>query len=162
MNGPRARVFLALAEAGVRYLVVGGVAVVLHGHLRATVDLDLVLDLEPGNTVRALDALLASGFRPVAPVPVREFADPTARERWAREKQMVVFSLWTDADPTFKVDLFVEEPFDFAAAWERAAVVDLAGVEVRVASLSDLLEMKRRAGRAQDLADVAALAEIAR
>lgn len=161
MNGPRALVFRALATAGVRYLVVGGVAVVLHGHLRATVDLDLVLDLAPENTARALDALVAAGFRPVAPVPVGEFADPAARERWARERKMVVFSLWTDADPTFKVDLFVEEPFDFAAAWQRAAAVELAGVEVRVVSLSDLLAMKRRAGRPQDLADVAALGEIA-
>jgi len=162
VNGPRALVFRALATAGVRYLVVGGVAVVLHGHLRATVDLDLVLDLEPENTARALDALVAAGFRPVAPVAVREFADPAMRERWTREKQMVVFSLWTDSDPAFKVDLFVEEPFDFAAAWDRAAAVELAGVEVRVVSLSDLLAMKRRAGRPQDLADVAALGEIAR
>ena len=39
-------VFLALNEAGVRYVIVGGLAVVLHGYPRFTADLDIVLDLE--------------------------------------------------------------------------------------------------------------------
>lgn len=40
-----------------RYLVAGGVAVVLHGYLRTTADLDLIVQLEPDNTLRALNAL---------------------------------------------------------------------------------------------------------
>ena len=48
------RVFGALNESGVRYLVVGGVAAVLHGHLRTTGDLDLYVDLAPDNVLRAV------------------------------------------------------------------------------------------------------------
>lgn len=161
MDSPRLVVFRALSAAGVRYLVVGGVAVVLHGHLRATIDLDLVLDLEPENTARAIAALSAQGFRPVVPVAAMEFQDPAARARWAREKSMVVFSLWAEADPTFKLDLFVEEPFDFATVWNRAVAVDVGGVVVRVVALADLVAMKERVGRPQDLADVAALRRLA-
>lgn len=40
-------IFSRLNEQGGRYLVVGGLAVVLHGHARLTVDLDRVVDLAP-------------------------------------------------------------------------------------------------------------------
>jgi predicted nucleotidyltransferase len=57
MPGPIEHVLAALNDAGVRYLIVGGVAVVLHGHLRATADLDLVVRLEDDNARRAVEAL---------------------------------------------------------------------------------------------------------
>lgn len=50
-------VLTPLERAEVRYLVVGGVAVVLHGYLRTTLDLDLVVQLERGNVERALSAI---------------------------------------------------------------------------------------------------------
>lgn len=162
MEGPRALVLTALTGAGVRYVVVGGVAVVLHGHLRTTIDLDLVVELSQENALLAMEVLEAAGFVPVVPVPARAFADPQQRERWRREKHMMVFSLWRPEDPTFKVGLFAEEPFDVEAVWERAAVVELAGAEVRVASIGDLIAKKKAAGRAQDLADVEALRGIER
>ena len=54
----------ALNAERVRYLVVGGVAVVLHGYTRATFDLDLVINLESSNLERALQVLASRGFRP--------------------------------------------------------------------------------------------------
>lgn len=56
-----------LDAAGVRFVVVGGLAVVIHGHARLTVGIDLVLDLETENVRRAIDALTARGFRPLLP-----------------------------------------------------------------------------------------------
>ena len=63
MVGPIERVLVGLSDARVQYLVVGGVAVVLHGHLRTTADLDLVIRLEPDNVQRAVAVLskLATG-----------------------------------------------------------------------------------------------------
>jgi hypothetical protein len=75
-------VLAPLEEAGVRYLVVGGVAVVLHGYLRTTLDLDLVLQMERDNLERALKALAGLGFQPRVPVPLTSFADPQIRETW--------------------------------------------------------------------------------
>lgn len=72
-------VFQALQAASVRYLVVGGVAVVLHGHPRFTADLDLVVALEPGNARAAVEALAGLGYRPRPPVDGRLFADSAAR-----------------------------------------------------------------------------------
>lgn len=150
------------ALEGVRYLVVGGVAVVLHGHPRFTADLDLVVALEEANARGAMTALEGLGFRPRAPVPAQGFADAATREGWVRDKGLTVFSLWSPYWPGTEIDLFVEEPFAFDEAYARALRVALDGVTVTVASLDDLVLMKRRAGRPKDLADVAALEAIRR
>jgi hypothetical protein len=156
------RIFAALEASGARYLVVGGVAVVLHGHLRFTADLDLVLALDAANVEAALGALEALGYRPRAPVPLRSFADPAQRADWGRTKRMTVFSLWSAGLPGTEIDLFVSEPIPFEAAWPRRLRADLGATAVNVAGLADLIEMKRRAGRAQDLADLQALEALER
>ncbi|HEV7785431.1 MAG TPA: DUF6036 family nucleotidyltransferase [Thermoanaerobaculia bacterium] len=150
----------ALTKAKVRYLVVGGVAVVLHGYLRTTLDLDLVLHLDQGNLEKALKVFSDLGFQPQVPVPLRSFADPKTREAWTRQKNMTVFSLWHPDFQGFAVDLFIQEPFDFDLAYNRALAVNLHGVEATVISLPDLIEMKRIAGRPQDQIDVEALLQL--
>lgn len=153
---------LAALEAGkVRYLVVGGVAVVLHGHLRTTADLDLVIQLASDNARRAVAALATLGFRPRAPVPAEQFADAQARQSWIEEKDLTVFSLWSDRLPDLEVDLFVKEPFPFDEVYARAVRVPLDTTTATVVSLEDLIALKRAAGRAIDLADVEALRAIA-
>lgn len=154
--------FGALQDGGVRYLVVGGVAVVLHGHPRFTADLDLVVALDPGNARRAVEALARLGYRPRAPVDGALFADPVARQRWIDEKGLTVFTLWSPDHPATEVDLFVREPFSFDAAWARATFADLGNVRVPVASIEDLVELKRVAGRPKDLEDIRVLEAIAR
>lgn len=161
-SGSLETIFEALERANVRYLVVGGVAVVLHGHLRFTADLDLVIGLDATNVRAALGALEPLGYAPRAPVPADDLADPAKRAEWVRNKGLTVFSLVSAAHPTTEVDLFVEEPFPFEEARARALHVDLGDVRVWVASLGDLIAMKRCAGRAQDLEDVRNLEAIAR
>lgn len=156
------RIFDALEASGARYLVVGGVAVVLHGHPRFTADLDLAIALDAPNVDAVLSALEGLGFRPRAPVPLRAFADPEQRSEWERTKGMTVFSLWSADLPGTEVDLFVSEPLPFGAAWLRRLRADLGGIVVNVASLADLIEMKRHAGRPQDLDDVRALEALSR
>jgi hypothetical protein len=72
-------IFAALGKRKVRYLIVGGVAVVLHGIPRFTADIDLVLALDKANVLAALDALAGLGYWPRAPVPLLDFADPALR-----------------------------------------------------------------------------------
>lgn len=160
--GDLERIFAALADSGARYLVVGGVAVVLHGHPRFTADLDLVLALDTANLRRALDALAGLGYRPRAPVSLDEFLDPETRARWIEEKGLTVLSLWSAELPATEVDLFASEPFPFNAAYERAVRADLGDVLVTVAGLSDLIALKRSAGRPQDLEDIRSLEAIDR
>jgi hypothetical protein len=153
----------ALEHAGVRYLIAGGLAVVAHGFVRFTADLDLVLDPDPGALRAAVTALDGLGYRPRAPVAFEEFADRAMRARWASEKGMSVFSAASPAHPATEIDLFLEPPFDFEAAHARAERFELSpGVSATFVSLADLLAMKRAVGRPQDLQDVAALEALRR
>ncbi|MBN1423951.1 nucleotidyl transferase AbiEii/AbiGii toxin family protein [Candidatus Fermentibacteria bacterium] len=148
----------ALSRANVRYLVVGGLAVVAHGHLRFTADIDIVLDLKRSNVEAAMTALAALGYRPRAPVALAEFADPAMRASWAREKGLRVFSLWSALYPATEIDIFVEEPFDFTETYRRADLVEiLPSLTLPVVAIDDLLALKRAAGRPVDLEDVRAL-----
>jgi hypothetical protein len=87
----------ALNAAGVKYLIVGGLAVNAHGYMRFTQDVDLVIQLVPENTTRGLEALLAAGWQLAIPVTPKDFADSTTRERWRAEKGMIVLKLWSEA-----------------------------------------------------------------
>ena len=160
MTGEIERLLTELSDAGIRYLVVGGVAVVLHGYVRATADLDLVIDLEPENIRRALQLLKDRGFHPRPPVPLEAFADGAERKRWIEERDLKVFSLWHPRLPGLEVDIFVEEPFPFDEAYRRATRVQVGSSPVTVAAIDDLIAMKRSAGRAQDAADIEVLLEL--
>lgn len=147
-------VFDALNAADVRFVTVGGFAVLLHGVLRVTADLDLMIDLDPPAARRAVDALSGIDLIPRAPVDAVAFADPETRRSWIEDKGMVVFTMWHPADARLSVDLFVSHPMDFERAWRDAITVDVGGTLVRVASIEDLITMKSAVARPQDLADV--------
>ncbi len=154
--------FRTLEKTGVRYVVVGGLAVVLHGHARLTVDVDLVVDPEPEASAAVVEALTSLGLAPRLPVDPAAFADPETRNAWARERGMRVFSLVDPGNPVRAVDLFMEPPLPFEELWSRAVPVDLGDVIVRIASIPDLVRMKRAAGRPVDIEDVEALLAIQR
>jgi hypothetical protein len=153
-------IFAALDAAQARYVVVGGVAVVLQGFPRLTADLDLVIDLEPGACRRAVTALVDLGLEPRAPVPAHQFAEPDRRRQWIEEKGMEVFSLYDPSSPLLTVDLFVRSPLPFEELWGQADVVRIGNIDIRVASIPHLLAMKRRVGRPQDREDVRQLEAI--
>lgn len=157
MLGDIERVLDALNSAGVRYMIVGGVAVVLHGYLRTTADLDLLLDLEHDNLTRAMRALTELGYRPRAPVAAEAFADEASRESWVRDKGLTVFSMWSSKVPALEVDLFVREPVPFSDAFSRAIRVPLESTFGWVVSLQDLVKLKTISGRPRDQEDIEAL-----
>ncbi len=162
-DGALTDIFRALDDAEVRYLVVGGVAVVLHGYPRFTADLDLVVELTASNASAAIAGLQTLGYRPRAPVRAEDFADEDIRASWREDKGLTVFSLWSPSYPGTEVDLFVEEPFDFGQAWSRRldAVLD-DGTTVRVVGIDDLRALKASVGRPKDVDDIAQLDAIAR
>jgi len=145
----------ALEDAGARYLIAGGLAVVAHGYVRFTADVDLILDLEEGNVRRAIAALADLGYRPRAPVPISQFADPLARRDWVREKGLTVFSLFSEQHPATEIDLFVELPLDFGDAHRAALRLDVGSqVVATFVGFDDLVALKRQAGRPQDMMDI--------
>lgn len=82
------------AATRIRFVVVGGLAMLLQGVDRLTADADLVVDLAAEELADAIRALTASGYRPLAPVDPLALADAAARADWQRSKGMTVFSFW--------------------------------------------------------------------
>lgn len=154
-------ILAALQATGVRYVVVGGVAVNLHGYQRFTKDLDLVIELVPDQVLKALEALAAIGYKPNVPVKLSDFANPSIREGWIRDKGMMVFQMYSD-NARMSIDIFVQYPVDFEALWSQSSAIDLPGATLRIASIDHLILMKRQAGRPQDLLDIGKLEIIKR
>lgn len=144
-----------LVRAGVDFVIIGGVAVVIQASPRFTRDLDISYATDTANLERlgtllvSLDARLRS---------VEDDVPFTPDARTLRRTQMLTLTT-RDGD----LDLLVDPPGSpgYAALRRHADIVELDGNPVRVASLEDLIEMKRAVGRPQDEVDIEAL-EVAR
>jgi len=146
--------FRSLAKHNIPYLLVGGVAVNLHGIPRMTMDVDLAIKFTQEGIGELDEMCRELSLVPIQPVTVQQLADPRERERLRSEKNMLALSLRSPvaSDPT--VDLLLETVWDFDAAWERRVVRKIGEVPINLASIGDLIAMKLAVGRLQDLADV--------
>jgi hypothetical protein len=149
MNLPQdfADLLAEFAHSNVRVLVIGGYAVGAHGRPRATKDLDLFLEpLNEGVRMRACSALTAFGAPPHVVEALRN-ANPSE-------------VVWFGAPP-LRVDLLVNVGgLDFEPAWQRRFDLKQDEIVIHVVGLDDLLNLKKIAGRPQDLADIRALAPL--
>lgn len=138
----------AFNAADVRYLVVGAYAVGVHGHPRATKDLDIWVEASPDNAPKIIAALKAFGA-PVANLATGDFAKPGTG--------------FMMGSPPRRIDILTEiSGVRFAEAVPRAISASFDGVPARVIGFDDLIANKRAAARPQDAADVFALERIRR
>lgn len=149
-----------LDEAAIRYIVVGGVAVNIHGIPRMTYDLDLLVDMEDENLRRLLAILDEWGFRPKIPVDIMDLANAEKRKEWIEGKGMKAFNLVNEDWALSEIDIIIDAPVDYEKARPGAIRVAVAGVEIPVISIDDLIRMKEVTGRAQDEADIRYLKQV--
>lgn len=141
-----ARVCEALNRSQAKYLVIGGVACVLHGYVRATTDVDILIGRTLENAERVLEALSTIGYG-------------FARKWTANELLKRPITVIGDDSA---VDVFtVAWKVKYEQAAKRSSVVEVDGVAIPLISIDDLIETKRT-GRALDTVDVEALEEIKR
>jgi hypothetical protein len=145
----------ALVRAEVDFVVIGGVAVVIQASPRFTRDLDVSYATDTANLARLGTLLVALKARLRG---VEDDVPFTPDARTLRHTQMLTL---TTRDGN--LDLIVDPPGSpgYPALRRHADIVDLDGDSVRIASLEDLIEMKRAAGRPQDQMDIESL-EVAR
>jgi hypothetical protein len=146
--------FAVLAAARIRFVLVGGLALVLHGLDRLTADVALVIDLSADAAQAAVQALSEAGYRPLAPVDPIALADPEQRREWQTVRNMQVFSFWDSSNTRPTVDIMLSPEVPFEELWATASLMRLGGHDVRVASIEHLIRMKAAAGRPQDFADI--------
>lgn len=150
-------VLRALDAASIRYVLVGGVAVVMHGVPRTTADLDIAIDLEESNVRRLVEVMTALGFVPRAPVGALELASAERRRTWIADKHMAAFTFHRPGRPLDEVDVLIDPPLPFAELAAGADIVEAEGLRLPIAGIRHLIRMKEQAGRAQDVADADAL-----
>jgi hypothetical protein len=146
--------FAVINAAQVPYVVVGGLALLLHGIDRVTSDIDLVIDLAPGTSADLVNTLTKAGYRPFAPVDPALLANETVREQWRLERGMEVFSLWDATNRRPTIDVLLACPIPFTELLHDSVIVTLGDVQIRVASIAHLIGMKQQTARPRDLEDV--------
>jgi len=146
------RIIGVLAEHEVDYVLVGGLAVQTHGHLRTTIDVDVLPRPERANLARLADALNALDARVLNP----------GNEGLAIDAAMLPRAeLWQFATRHGAIDVLHNAPGapPYDELRRRALEIRLGDVELAVAGRDDLISMKRASGRPADLDDLAALTE---
>jgi len=154
------RILKALFIRRIRYLLIGGAAVNFHGFSRATGDLDIMLSFGKTNVVKFVQMAKSLGFLPRVPVAMEGLADARERKSWIRKKGMKVFSIFDPKTPEDHIDIMVEDYLDFEEAYRRRKVMKIKGMDVSVASIPDIVRLKKIAGRERDLIDIGALNQI--
>ena len=132
-------VFRSFQQHDVKYVVIGGIASILHGVPRVTFDLDILIEATPDNAQRLLAALLDAGLGTASLTNVE---DVLANE----------ITVFRDC---VRVDVQTFTPgVAFAEAWQRRKTIDYQGQEFFILCKQDLIASKRAAGRDVDMEDV--------
>jgi len=147
-------IFRELNSLGIDYLVVGGLAVNFHGVPRMTYDIDLMVFLDPENILKLVTKLTQWGYKPKIPVDPRDLADEMKRNSWIFEKGMKALNFYSETLPIGEIDIIIDTPIPYEELRNRAIRIELQDERISVVSIHDLIELKLRAGRKQDLADV--------
>jgi predicted nucleotidyltransferase len=147
--------FRVLAEYGVEYLVVGGVAAQVHGRRRTTKDLDVTPAPDPENFERLEAALVALDAHPVELGP----SGPTPTAEQLRVAPIV--PPLTTAHGELHILNEIPGATAFTEMRARALTTDLDGIAVHIVGVDDLIRMKQTTGRPSDLEDIQALTAVA-
>ena len=155
-------ILCTLCDHHVDFVVAGGVAMVLHGVERTTLDLDVAVSSERENLRRFLQAIASLRLVPRAPVPAEIILDQHRIADLVREKNALVFTFWSPEEPYRQIDLFLTRENSFDDLVADAYLMDIRARVIRVASRRKLIEMKSRVKpiREQDMSDIRALTEL--
>lgn len=152
--------FKGLADKNIDYLLVGGLAVNFHGIPRMTYDIDIMILLEEENVKGLIDQFQDWGYRPRIPENPILLADEKKRKVWSEEKAMKAFTFWNDQAVLKEVDVVFDSPIDYKELKRRAIKIRVQDIEVPVISIHDLIKMKDKSERQQDLSDAEQLKEL--
>jgi len=152
-------VFKAFYQEKVKYLVVGGLAVNLHGVPRITYDIDIVISTDKDNVLSLNKTLKNLGYIPLLPVNPDELADEKRRKDWIEKHNMKAFSFHHKSQNSQVVDIVLDHPLDFTKAFKRSAIKKVDDIEIYVASINDMISMKKVSTRPKDLSDMEMLKE---
>lgn len=143
------RLLVRLAEAGIQFIIVGGIAVTLHGYVRLTEDVDLLLDSSSGNIQALLGCLATYGEGHARELSPGDFTDEEGAIRIIEETEQCQIDLFTVMGGRKFGDVIVD-----------ACTFQLAGHAIPYASRDSLIGWKSRSVRDKDRLDAQALRQL--
>jgi len=155
-NDPYREILSTLAEARVDFIVGDGVACVIHGVERVTMDVDLAVLMSPANLSGFLAVMRQLKLQPRVPVPPETLLDLDAVRSMVEEKHALVFSFLDPDAPVRHVDIFLHPDLSYQSLLPDTEWVDLDGFSVRILNKQKLLTLKLgiQPPRAKDAIDI--------
>jgi hypothetical protein len=142
-------------ELNIEYLIIGGLAVNLHGIPRVTQDIDIVISTNSSNIEAIIRAMNELGYTPKMPgVMAEDLNDDKKIEEWINERNMKAFCFHHTLKPFQEIDILLSHSLDFENAYKKRLVKSAEGFDISIVSMDDLIKLKKESGRAQDLSDI--------
>lgn len=146
--------FATLQRHQVEYVLIGGLAVALHGIERNTMDIDVCIVVSPDNLHRMIETAKELNLSPVLPVPLETLSQIDTLKRWHQQRNLQAFALRTPDLAGVTLDLLLFPSVAPNDMCQRAVRLDVSGIPIQLASVDDLIALKQSAGRPIDLADI--------
>jgi predicted nucleotidyltransferase len=154
MQNYYADILTKLYDARVKFILAGGVASVLHGVERLTLDIDIAVEMSEENLGRFSNVLQEINLIPRLPVGIDFLRDPERIKDAVDNKNALVFTLYDPLMPIKQVDVFLSKENSYEELINHTDNVDINGREILIVSIPKLIQMKRIAGRDKDLRDI--------
>jgi len=144
----------ALNKTDINYALVGGYAVALHGAVRGTVDLDFVIALDEQQYELLEKALTGIGLTPRLPVSAKEVFQ--FRDEYINNRNLIAWSFINNNNPLELIDIIITHD----ANKMKTETLSADGMTINIATIDELIKMKKASGRPQDLEDIRALEKL--
>jgi len=148
------RIAKSFENANIPYALVGGYAVALHGAVRGTIDVDIIISLEKSAFENAELLLNKMGLQSRLPIQASELFDNL--ETYIQEKNLIAWSFVNPNNPMECIDIIITDD----VREKNIETKHLTQQNIQVLSKGDLIAMKKEAARPQDLEDVKALEQL--
>ena len=145
------KVIGVLEKSGTPYALVGGYAVTLHGAVRGTVDIDIAIAMNRATFEKCEAALESIGLEPRLPVTAADVFN--FRDEYINNRNMVAWSFSNPKNPLELVDILITED----AARLKTIRKEAFGLKLNVVTIPELIAMKKKSARPQDIEDIKAL-----
>ena len=151
-----------LSREEVKFIICGGVAAVLHGVERMTLDLDISIDMEMANVLKFLSVVNRLQLVPRAPIPGETLLDPEKVRVLIQEKNARVFTFTDNEKPWRQIDVFLTDDHAYHRILSDTMIMEIGGYKMLIVTKERLIQMKKavKPVREKDIHDIQVLTRL--
>ncbi len=148
------RVCRTLNNANLRYAIVGGYAVALHGAVRGTIDIDIVLKWEKRQLESLETELNNINLKSRLPLTAKDVFN--YRDEYINNRNLIAWNFYNPANLSEQLDVIIT--FDLSG--REIIKKTISNTSIPILNKTDIIDMKSNTGRAQDIEDIKALQKL--